>query len=36
LVFYLRTLMKQNSKEKQMARQLGLKPVDPNAPAGQQ
>jgi len=36
LVFYLRTFMRQNSKEKQMAKQLGLKPVDPNAPAGQQ
>jgi len=36
LVFYLRTLMSQKSKEKAMARQLGLKPVDPNAPAGQQ
>lgn len=36
LVFYLRTLMSQNSKEKAMAKQLGLKPVDPNAPAGQQ
>jgi mono/diheme cytochrome c family protein len=36
LVFYLRTLMKPNSKEKQMAKQLALKPVDPNAPAGQQ
>jgi mono/diheme cytochrome c family protein len=36
LVFYLRTLMAQPSKEKAMARQLGLKPVDPNAPAGQQ
>ena len=36
LVFYLRTLMSQNSKEKTMAKQLGLKPVDPNAPAGQQ
>ncbi len=36
LVFYLRTLMRQNSKEKEMAKQLGLKPVDPNAPAGQQ
>jgi mono/diheme cytochrome c family protein len=36
LVFYLRTLMSQNSKEKSMAKQLGLKPVDPNAPAGQQ
>lgn len=36
LVFYLRTLMSQKSKEKEMAKQLGLKPVDPNAPAGQQ
>jgi mono/diheme cytochrome c family protein len=36
LVFYLRTLMRPNSKEKAMAKQLGLKPVDPNAPAGQQ
>ncbi len=32
LVFYLRSLMKPNSKEKMMAKQLGLKPVDPNAP----
>jgi mono/diheme cytochrome c family protein len=36
LVFYLRTLMSQRSKEKEMAKQLNLKPVDPNAPAGQQ
>lgn len=36
LVFYLRTLMSQKSKEKSMAKELGLKPVDPNAPAGQQ
>ncbi|PYX29019.1 MAG: hypothetical protein DMG77_14155 [Acidobacteria bacterium] len=36
LVFYLRTLMSQPSKAKTMAKQLGLKPVDPNAPAGQQ
>jgi cytochrome c oxidase cbb3-type subunit 2 len=36
LVFYLRTLMSQKSKEKAIAKQLGLKPVDPNAPAGQQ
>jgi cytochrome c oxidase cbb3-type subunit 2 len=36
LVFYLRTLMSQKSKEKAMAKQLALKPVDPNAPAGQQ
>ncbi|HEY6767470.1 MAG TPA: cytochrome c [Candidatus Sulfotelmatobacter sp.] len=36
LVFYLRTLMSQPSKEKEMAKQLNLKPVDPNAPAGQQ
>ena len=33
LVFYLRALMSQPSKEKAMAKQLGLKPVDPNAPA---
>jgi cytochrome c oxidase cbb3-type subunit 2 len=36
LVFYLRTFMSQPSKEKEMAKQLALKPVDPNAPAGQQ
>jgi mono/diheme cytochrome c family protein len=37
LVFYLRTFMSQHSKEKQMAKQLQLKPVDPNAvPSGQQ
>lgn len=36
LVFYLRTFMSEPSKEKAMAKQLGLKPVDPNAPAGQQ
>ena len=36
LVFYLRTLMSEPSKEKAIAKQLGLKPVDPNAPAGQQ
>ncbi len=36
LVFYLRTLMSQASKEKEMAKKLDLKPVDPNAPAGQQ
>jgi mono/diheme cytochrome c family protein len=36
LVFYLRTLMSGHSKEKEMAKQLGLKPVNPNAPAGQQ
>jgi cytochrome c oxidase cbb3-type subunit 2 len=35
LVFYLRALMSQHSKEKDMAKQLGLKPVDPNAPPGQ-
>ncbi len=34
LVFYLRTLMSEPSKAKAIARQLGLKPVDPNA--GQQ
>ncbi|HLZ41580.1 MAG TPA: cytochrome c [Candidatus Sulfotelmatobacter sp.] len=36
LVFYLRSLMPEASKERAMAKQLGLKPVDPNAPAGQQ
>ena len=36
LVFYLRTLMKQPSKAKELAKKLDLKPVDPNAPAGQQ
>src|SRR5579863_3341336 len=36
LVFYLRTLMSQKSKEKTMAKQLALKPVDPNAPPPQQ
>jgi cytochrome c oxidase cbb3-type subunit 2 len=36
LVFYLRTFMKQKSVEKEMAKKLELKPVDPNAPAGQQ
>src|ERR1700719_612603 len=33
LVFYLKALEPMNSKEKQIARQLGLKPIDPNAPA---
>jgi len=32
LVFYLRTLEPQNSKEKEIAKQLGLKPVEGNAP----
>jgi cytochrome c oxidase cbb3-type subunit 2 len=32
LVFYLRTLMSQKSVEKEMAKKLDLKPVDPNAP----
>lgn len=32
LVFYLRTFMAEPSKEKAIAKQLGLKPVDPNAP----
>jgi hypothetical protein len=36
LVFCLRTLMSQPSREKEMAKQLGLKLVNPNAPAGQQ
>ena len=31
LVFYLRTLMSQNSKEKEMAKKLGLKPVTPTS-----
>jgi mono/diheme cytochrome c family protein len=31
LVFYLRTLQPQESKEKQIAKQLGLKPINPNA-----
>ena len=35
LVFYLRTLQPMNSREKQIAKQLGLKPISPNAaPAG--
>lgn len=33
LVFYLHTLMSEPSKEKAIAKQLGLKPVDTNAPA---
>jgi cytochrome c oxidase cbb3-type subunit 2 len=33
LVFYLRSLQPMNSKEKGLAKQLGLKPVDPNAPS---
>jgi mono/diheme cytochrome c family protein len=36
LVFYLRTFMAQRSVEKEMAKKLDLKPVNPNAPAGQQ
>jgi mono/diheme cytochrome c family protein len=35
LVFYLRTFMREPSKEKAIAKQLNLKPVDPNAPTGQ-
>ena len=35
LVFYLRTLQPMKTKEKEIARQLGLKPIDPNAPAPQ-
>gem|GEM_PF-5942770 len=31
LVFYLRTLMSQPSKEKEIAKKLDLKPVNPNA-----
>jgi mono/diheme cytochrome c family protein len=33
LVFYLRTLQPMKSKEREIARQLGLKPIDPNAAA---
>lgn len=33
LVFYLRTLQPMETKEKQIAKQLGLKPINPNAPA---
>lgn len=33
LVFYLRTLQPMHTKEKQIAKQLGLKPINPNAPA---
>jgi mono/diheme cytochrome c family protein len=36
LVFYLKALEPQKSKEREIAQQLGLKPVNPNAPAGQQ
>jgi mono/diheme cytochrome c family protein len=36
LVFYLRTFMPQRSKERELAKQLDLKPVNPNAAAGQQ
>ena len=38
LVFYLRTLQPHNAynmKERQIAKQLGLKPVNPNAPTAQ-
>ena len=31
LVFYLRTLQPMNSKERQIAKQLGMKPINPNA-----
>jgi mono/diheme cytochrome c family protein len=33
LVFYLRTLQPMKTREKEIAKQLGLKPIDPNAPA---
>ncbi len=33
LVFYLRTLQPQPTKEKQIAKQLGLRPINPNATA---
>ncbi len=32
LVFYLRSLQPMETKEKQIAKQLGLKPINPNAP----
>ncbi len=32
LVMYLRTLQPDNTKEKQIAKQLGLTPIDPYAP----
>jgi len=35
LVFYLRSLQPMKSKEKDIAKQLGLKPINPNAPAPQ-
>jgi cytochrome c oxidase cbb3-type subunit 2 len=33
LVFYLRTLEPMHTKEREIAKQLGLKPINPNAPA---
>ena len=33
LVFYLRTLQPMHTKEREIAKQLGLKPINPNAPA---
>lgn len=33
LVFYLRTLQPMKTKERAIAKQLGLKPINPNAPA---
>jgi len=35
LVFYLRTFQPMNTKEKQIAKQLGLKPINPNVPLPQ-
>jgi mono/diheme cytochrome c family protein len=35
LVFYLRTFQPMKSKEKQIAKQLGLKPIDPSVPLPQ-
>jgi mono/diheme cytochrome c family protein len=35
LVFYLRTMQPMRSKAKTIAKQLGLKPVNPEAAAGQ-
>jgi cytochrome c2 len=36
LVFYLRTLQPMHTKAKEIAKQLGLKPITPNAPAAAQ
>jgi len=36
LVFYLRTLQPMKTKERAIAKQLGLKPINPEATAPQQ